>query len=175
MSDGAGAGSPWWRRFPWLKVTRVLGCTCGLVIIALGIYSFVMDSLDIELVVANIYRIIFGILIVIAELQFVKLLDWFSFLCTLIGLGGFYIFVGGLALGSDWYEITIAIVLVVIGLIYCMAGCTCQDDRPTAVDLKSGGSGQPATSVPPKQQQMQPPPNRQPQQASWPNMDEEAI
>ena len=32
MSDGAGAGSPWWRRFPWLKVTRVLGCTCGLVI-----------------------------------------------------------------------------------------------------------------------------------------------
>lgn len=48
-----------------------------------------------------------GFLILIAELQYVAFLDWFSFLCTLIGLGGFYIFVGGLALGSEWYAIVI--------------------------------------------------------------------
>lgn len=57
--------------------------------------------------VANIYRILFGVLIIIAEFQYVKLLDWFSFLLTLIGLGGFYIFVGGLALGDEWYAITL--------------------------------------------------------------------
>lgn len=57
--------------------------------------------------VANIYRIIFGALIIIAELQYAKLLDWFSFLLTLIGLGGFYIFVGGLALSDQWYAIAL--------------------------------------------------------------------
>jgi len=45
-------------------------------------------------VVANVYRVIFGFMILVAEFQFVKLLDWFSFLCTLIGLGAFYFFVG---------------------------------------------------------------------------------
>lgn len=29
-----------------------------------------------------------GIMIILAEVQWVKVLDWFSFLCTLIGLGG---------------------------------------------------------------------------------------
>lgn len=159
-----------------------------------------------------------GVLIVIAELQFVRLLDWFSFLCTLIGLGGFYIFVGGLALGDEWYAITIgqhtlththipaqcarltrvsltyinvhvclfvcvclllAVVLVCIGLFYCIAGLGCNDDRATAVDLKQGGSGAPATSAGPtattQNNRPQTTQQKQPAPSSWPNMDEEAI
>lgn len=58
-------------------------------------------------VVNDCYRIFFGILIVIAELRLFGLLSWFSFLKSFIGLGGFYIFVGGLALDDAWYEIMI--------------------------------------------------------------------
>ena len=51
-------------------------------------------------IVNDLYRVAFGILIVIAELRLFGLLSWFSFLKAFIGLGGFYIFVGGLALGT---------------------------------------------------------------------------
>jgi nitrogen fixation-related uncharacterized protein len=100
-------GESAWRTIPWLKILRVLGVCCGLVIIAMGVYQLVVEDPEFKPIVANLYRIIFGFLIVLAELQWVKLLDWFSFLCTLIGLGGFYIFVGCLALGTQWWAITL--------------------------------------------------------------------
>jgi hypothetical protein len=57
-------------------------------------------------VVLDVYRIIFGILIIIAELRPLVisryLLVWFSFMMYYIGLGFFYVFVGGFALGSNW-------------------------------------------------------------------------
>ena len=52
--------------------------------------------------VLDIYRIIFGLLIILAELRLRYLLVWFSFLLYYIGLGFFYFFVGGLALGDNW-------------------------------------------------------------------------
>jgi hypothetical protein len=65
-----------------------------------------------------------------------------------------------------------AVVLVFIGLLYCMSGATCQDDRPTAVDLKAGGQGQPASSAgPPAQETMKK--AQTPAASSWPNMSPE--
>jgi len=50
---------------------------------------------------------------------------------------------GGLALpasGNDeWWAIMLAVIMCVIGVVYCLAGCACQDDRPKAVALKSSG------------------------------------
>ena len=43
-----------------------------------------------------------GLLIILAELRLRFLLVWFSFLLYYIGLGFFYFFVGGLALGDNW-------------------------------------------------------------------------
>jgi len=126
-----------WKTIPWLKVCRVVGCLAGAAIIGLGLYALIEDEPELQSTVGNCYRIVFGLLIIVAEFQWVKLLSWFSFLLTLIGLGAFYIFVGGLALGSAAYEIAIAVILCVIGLFYCIAGMACQDDRPKAVELKT--------------------------------------
>ena len=66
-----------------------------------------------------------GVLIMVAELRLKHLLVWFSFLLYYIGLGLFYVFLGGLAGGEDWYEWIIAIVAVVVGVSYCAVGCMC--------------------------------------------------
>jgi hypothetical protein len=83
-----------WRTIPWLKILRVVGILCGATIAALGVFQLVTGDHGFKPIIANVYRVIFGVMILIAEFQFVKLLDWFSFLCTLIGLGAFYFFVG---------------------------------------------------------------------------------
>jgi len=128
-----------WRTIPWLKILRVLGVCCAACIIAMGIYELVMDDRSIKSVVSDLYRIFFGVLIIVAEMQWTHMLVWFSFLASLIGLGAFYIFVGGLALGGDWWAVTLAIIMVVIGLVYCMSGLACQDDRPKAVSIRTQG------------------------------------
>ena len=40
----------------------------------------------------------------LAELRLKHLLVWFSFLLYYIGLGLFYVFVGGLTAGENWYQ-----------------------------------------------------------------------
>lgn len=120
-----------------IKLLRFIGACVGAAISALGIYAIYVSHTDIKTVVNALYQIIFGLLIITAELRFIKLLVWFSFLVTFIGLGGFYIFVGGLALGSQWYEIMITVIACAIGLIYCSFGCCCKsveaDDEAIAV------------------------------------------
>jgi len=63
----------------------------------------------------------------VAELRLKHLLVWFSFLLYYIGLGLFYVFLGGLAGGDDWYEWIVAIVAVVVGCTYCAVGYMCSD------------------------------------------------
>jgi hypothetical protein len=50
------------------------------------------------------------------------LLRRFSFLASYTGLGAFYFFVGGLALGDAWYEVVLAIVFCFVGLMYLYMG-----------------------------------------------------
>jgi hypothetical protein len=80
-----------------------------------------------------------------------------------------------------------AVILCVIGVIYCISGFACKDDRPVAVDLKAGGNGRggssgghpwkdPDTSGPgpdafAKNRELQPPP----QSSQWPQMADEAL
>jgi len=109
-----------------IVVLRFLGGCVGCAVAALGIYFIYNNHSNVKDVVNAVYQIIFGLLIVTAELRFVRLLVWFSFLVTFIGLGGFYIFVGGLALGSSWWEILICCIACSVGLLYCAFGCCCK-------------------------------------------------
>ena len=87
------------------------------------------------------YRIVFGALIVISEFRWTSLLIWFSFLLHFIGLGAWYIFVGGLALSGQWYDIVMAIILCAIGFGYCSLGCCCrgmQDELLPVVQPRAG-------------------------------------
>jgi len=109
---------------------RVVGFIVGGVVTALGLYYLISgtdthgSSTDVlKNCVLDVYRIIFGLLIMTAELRFKYLLVWFSFLLYYIGLGFFYVFVGGLALGTNWYEYVVTIVACSIGVMYCGVAC----------------------------------------------------
>lgn len=113
---------------------RGLGIAVGSVLVALGIYYLVsgndrssgtVDTNTIKNVVLDVYRVIFGLLIIVAEFRVKYLLVCFSFLIYYIGLGFFYVFVAGFALGEEWYEYVIAIVAGCVGGMYCVVACCC--------------------------------------------------
>jgi len=117
-----------------IYVLRLVGGIVGAVVVALGLYFLITSDAksgsvgdEIKNTVLDIYRVVFGILIMLAELRLRRLLVWFSFLLYYIGLGFFYVFVGGLALGSEWYEYVLAIIACAVGFMYCGVACMCSD------------------------------------------------
>jgi len=111
---------------PWLGVMRFIGGILGLLIVILGVIGIVtIGSFDPRTFIDNCYQVLFGILIILAELRLARWLKFFTFLCSYAGLGVFYIFVGGLALGDQWYNYVLAALFVTLGIIYINIGC-CQ-------------------------------------------------
>lgn len=108
------------------QVLRFTGGVCGLVVMALGIFSLFTSGLVPRSVIDAVYQILFGALMIISELRLQKVLVHFRFLTHFVGLGLFYIFVGGLALDSSWYQFAMAIVLLSVGAIYLMLGMACR-------------------------------------------------
>lgn len=73
-----------------INILRLVGGAVGGTIAGLGIYQIYLNHTNVKDVVNALYQIIFGLLIITAELRILTLLVWFSFLVTFIGLGGFY-------------------------------------------------------------------------------------
>ena len=86
---------------------------------------------------------IFGLLMIIAELRLVILLRYCYFLQHYAGLGLFYIFVGGLILNEHWWMVLVACVLLGVGICYLILGCMCR--RMNAKPIMLPGQ-QPANS-----------------------------
>jgi len=111
----------------YMLMLRVTGGICGVLVFVLGIILLATThSSDPKIYVNGLYQIIFGLLIVVAEIRVAVILHWFSFLTSYVGLGLSYIFVGGLALGNNWYEIVLAIVMCTLALVYIFYGCCYQ-------------------------------------------------
>jgi len=114
-------------------VLRITGMALGAAIIVVAICFYVgllcqtqdCSQGDLKDNVLYVYRIVFGLLLIVAELRLARLLVWFSFLLSYIGLGFYYLFIGGLGLGSTAAEIAIAVVAVAIGVAYCGIACCC--------------------------------------------------
>jgi len=104
---------------------RAIGGLSGLAVIILGIVGFLTITLDPRVVINNAYRIIFGTLIIICELRITSLLRHFFFLQHFLGLGAFYVFVGGILLASQWYYFLVAGVIFAVGVSYCVLGLMC--------------------------------------------------
>jgi len=107
---------------------RVVGIMLGASIIVIAVCFYVGllgANNDLKDNVLYVYRIVFGLLLIVAELRLARLLVWFSFLLSYIGLGFYYLFLGGLGLGSTDAEIAIAVVAVCMGLAYCGIACCC--------------------------------------------------
>ena len=112
--------------FSSLQCVRLTGALLGLVVLALGIYLLVTLSLNPRNALNAVYQIIFGGLMVIAEARWTRFLRFFYFMQHFLGLGLFYIFVGGLSLGGEWYEYVVAGVCFALGLIYFTLGLGCR-------------------------------------------------
>lgn len=63
-----------------MPLLRLLGGAMGLTVIALGAYELAEGSHSLKSIVDNVYRIVFGVLIVLAEMRLTTMLTWFSFL-----------------------------------------------------------------------------------------------
>ncbi|GAB5366230.1 hypothetical protein AAMO2058_001126700 [Amorphochlora amoebiformis] len=106
---------------------RILGVVVGLTCIAYGISMLFLGSdKNARGYIANFYLVCFGILIVIAEARLSSVLTHFKFMQTGIGMGAFYIFVGFMALSSDWWCYVMLAICCTVGFVYCIAGCVCQ-------------------------------------------------
>lgn len=127
------------------------GACLGLVNIALGLYELITLSLNPRNAINAIYSILFGSLMVICEARWVKVLKHFYFLQLFLGLGAFYIFVGGLALGGAWYQYVVGAVSIGVGLIYFVLGVACR--RMGHENFRSLGFRNKSSSAPPPPQQ----------------------
>lgn len=105
---------------------RIGGAISGCAAIAIGLYSLITSAFNPRLIINAVYQVIFGILILIAEARWQGLLKHFKFLTHFLGLGMFYVFVGGLALNDDWWKIALAVLLLAVGIIYLLLGMACR-------------------------------------------------
>jgi len=144
------------RNFNLIRTLRFSGGLTGLIVIALGIYTLVTIAFNPKNLVNALYQVIFGILMVICELRWMSVLRYFRFLTHYLGLGMFYIFVGGLALGGQWWQIAVAVVLLSVGICYAILGCFCRrmDNTQGNVMFKkkpansaAGGKAEPSIAV----------------------------
>ena len=97
---------------------------------------------DPRTLIANVYLLIFGTAMIVAELRLVFLLKYCYFLQHYAGLGLFYIFVGGLILNEHWWMVLVAVVLIAVGLVYLLLGCMCRRMNPKPIQMPGAQSTQ---------------------------------
>jgi len=103
----------------WMFILRFAGGASACVLMIFGMMGiFTLGGLNPKSLIDDIYQVFFGALIILAELRWVRFLKKFSFLTSFLGLGLFYIFVGGLALDQAWWKIFIAMIFMVLGFVY---------------------------------------------------------
>ena len=129
----------------FMKSVRLFGAITGLVVMALGIFLLVTLSLNPRVAVNAIYQIIFGAMMIIAEVRWVRLLKYFYFMQHFLGLGMFYIYVGFLCIGGTWYQYAVAGVCLGVGLIYFTLGLGCR--KMGRENFRRSGVEPPATAA----------------------------
>jgi len=100
------------------KVLRVAGGILAILTTFVGVWSFIGISFDIKMIVNAFYLVILGFFMLMAQLRVERFVKKLELLRNYTGLGFYYIFVGGLALGSSWYDYVLALVLVLEGCAY---------------------------------------------------------
>lgn len=112
---------------------RFLGGSFGITVTVLGVVTLVTIELDPQKIVNAVFRILFGLLIITAEVRLFQFLMWFKMVTSFTGLGLFYIFVAGFAVGTEWWEYIIAFAGVLVGLTYIIMGMACKSMGPEVV------------------------------------------
>lgn len=108
----------------FLVTLRWVGGVCGLAVIILGIVQLftAAGTLNPRYYINAIYQIIFGFFIIVCEFRLIRALAFTRFLTHFFGLGMFYVFVGGLGIGSTWYQAMVGGIVIGVGAVYLMLG-----------------------------------------------------
>jgi len=100
------------------RMLRVGGGIGGAITTFVGVWSFIGITFDIKLVVNAFYLIILGFFMVMAQLRVESMIKKFELIRNYTGLGFYYLFVAGLALGTSWFDYALALFLALIGVVY---------------------------------------------------------
>lgn len=103
----------------WKYINKILGFICAGLLAAFGILNFDFSG-PINLIILQIYYIVFGIIIVITECGMKSITKMFGFLGNLFGKGLFMILIGLSMFKGGEFELKslIAIALLFCGVIY---------------------------------------------------------
>jgi len=115
----------------WIVVLRGVGVVASFVFIALGIYNISNNWRDVKSLVNSLYQILFGLLGIAAEFRWQRLLkSYFQFLTIYVGIGLWYVFLGGLAAGQQWWDWVMCVTFWSLSSIYLILGCFCAKRLP---------------------------------------------
>ena len=105
------------------KFLLVAGITVSAGLIVEGLLCFTLCDANFRSYVLSFYYIVFGLLTIGAELKFEIISNYLRILFSYSGRGIWYIFLGTVALGEQWWAILIALFLIMAGALHVTAGC----------------------------------------------------
>lgn len=113
----------------WLRRTMLtVGLLTSLAIGFVSVFALIGSVVNPLSIFFCAYQLMFALMLIAAELKLKFFIRWFLFLAPYIGLGLFYIFVAIFTIGNgSWWQILVAAVCGVIGLIYIFMGFSGQD------------------------------------------------
>lgn len=115
----------------FLKVFSVATMAAGALIIAVNVYEIIDFAESYQTYAVRGYAILFGLMIILAELEFPRLfLDYFKFLEVWSMKGLFIVFVGVLTLDTEFANSSLlqtatAVIIAVLGAVYFLFGLLC--------------------------------------------------
>ena len=105
-----------------------------------GIVCFAVCSINFRSYVLSFYYILFGALSIAAEFHLKFIQTHIRLLYKQIGRGLWYIFLGTIALGEQWWAILVAVILLVVGILNVCGGFMKSDqEEPNRLRSESMG------------------------------------
>jgi len=105
-----------------------------------GFLCFSLCTANVHAYILSFYYILFGLLMLGAELKFKVIAKYFKVVESFFGKGLFYIILGTIAFGGEWWAILIGIFLIVNGIFNLVGGCT-NPKSPTQLDQLPNSDG----------------------------------
>eukprot|EP00771_Trimastix_marina_P000031 gnl/Trimastix_PCT/1026.p1 GENE.gnl/Trimastix_PCT/1026~~gnl/Trimastix_PCT/1026.p1 ORF type:complete len:150 (+),score=27.38 gnl/Trimastix_PCT/1026:79-528(+) len=134
-------------------ILRVITILAGPALMVLGILGVVtLGGFNIAAIFLSAYVIIFGAVIILAELKWVRFLRWFTFLLNRRGRACFYIFVGTLCFGfrgssTTVFGIIVGVCVLIVGASQLVFSFI--DNDKAAVPGQADPQAAPQQGVPP--------------------------
>ncbi|KAF2834429.1 COPI associated [Patellaria atrata CBS 101060] len=101
-------------------IFRMVNLAIGAFMIMGGVGQFFPD-IGLKVIIVGIYVILFGAATAILEFQIPpQIAKYASFMFSFIGRGVFYIFIGSIMIGENWYQYVPGTLVGVVGIGYAV-------------------------------------------------------